>query len=158
MADTVNANWNRWIFASLTSYFAARRQGIPFYIEGQSRPDTVSNFGEFRLDGPLYNELNNHYWTVDVTVTIIISIVQDDQDIHKLDRIIGIFLAAFTTDIPVFRYGDNPNIDTQEQLGCLKLSPAFGERIRVDKFGQIKVATPITQASIEAHYVMTLIT
>lgn len=156
MADIINPNWNRWIYASLTDHFQSLRQNIPFFVEGQNRPDDVSEFAEFRMDGPLYNELNNHYWYIDITATIIIQSVQNDSDIHRLDRLIGIFLAAFTTDIPVFRYGDDPDTDDQDQFGCLRLSPAFGERIRVDKFGQIQVAMPVTQASLEAHYIMSL--
>jgi hypothetical protein len=151
MADTINPNWSRWFFASLTSFFNDNIIGLPFYVEGQTRDSKVSDFVEFRMDGPYFNELNVKYWTVDVLVSLIIQNVQDDVDIHKLERNIGLCAFAFKTDIPIYRYGDDDSL-----LCCIKLSTQPNDKIRIDKFGQTQAAVPINQASIEARYNTTL--
>lgn len=154
MATTANPNWSRWIFASLTDHFNSLRQTIPFFVEGEIRSSEIANFAEFRMDGPFFNEINVRHWHIDLIAAILIQIIQD-QDIHKLERYIGVFLPAFKTDIPVYRFGDQEE-DDNLQFGCLTLDSNFGEKIRIDKFGQIQAATRIAQASIEAHYKMAL--
>jgi hypothetical protein len=148
MAEPVHPNWSRWITASLYKHFNDRRQDVPFFVEGQIRPSTVGEFAEYRMDGPYFNEINSHYWYVDVLPAILVQIIQD-TNIYKLERFTGIFASAFETDISVRKYGDGNG-----ELGCLSLVP--GTHIRVDKFGQIQAATRIAQASIEARYQMKL--
>jgi hypothetical protein len=155
MADVISIHWSRWIFASLTNHFSDHAQSTNFFVEGQNRDPSITDYAEFRMDGPYFNEINSSYWKIDVIAAIIVNIIQNDADIHKLDRIIGIYLAAFTPNIDVFKYGDS-EIDDQSLLGCLKLATNTGERIRVDKFGQVRAATRVAQASIEAHYELNL--
>ncbi len=149
----LNPAWNRWIYASLSFHFSEARQNIPFYVEGQIRPTTVYNFAEYRQDGPFYNEVNPDHWHIDVVAAILVQIVQDDADIHKLERWSGIFASAFEQSICCYRYGDEQN-DDGGQFGVLQLKP--GQLIRIDKFGQVQAATRILQASIEARYRMDL--
>jgi hypothetical protein len=115
---------------------------------------SVSDFGELRLSGPYINQVNPGNWVIDVLVTTLIQIIQED-DVFKIDRAIGIFLAAYKTDIDVLKLGTGED-DDQTQLGCLRLVSTAGEKIRVDKFGQIQAANRIAQATIEARYRLTL--
>lgn len=147
MADILNPNWSRWIFASLTNHFDGLRQSFPFYIEGQNREDTISSFAEFRSNGPYFNEVSKNYWNVSLLAAIIIQIVSNDIDIHRLERTIGIFASAFSPYIDLFKYGDGVD-DDQSKFGCLYIDSP----IRIDKFGQTRVAVPVVQASLEAEY------
>lgn len=156
MAGIINPNWSRWIFASLIDHFSSMKQNTNFFVEGEDRDPKISDFAELRLDGPYFNELNVDFWTIDINVAIIIQTVRNDEDIFKLQRFIGIYVQPFTTDIPIYKYGEGSD-DDQSLLGCLKLATNPGEKIRVDVFNQIKAATPVGQASIEAHYNMSLI-
>jgi hypothetical protein len=150
----INPNWPRWIHASLTIHFEDARQTLPFFVEGQTRPTGVTDFAEYRQDGPFFNEININNFYVDVLASIMIQIVPD-KDTHKLDRLVGIFLPAFEKAICMYRHGNGPG-DDGEQFGTLRLSTNAGERIRVDKFGQTQSATKVAQASIEARYRMIL--
>lgn len=142
----LNPNWSRWIFASLSTHFDSLREEIPFFIEGQIRPTDVSNFAELRMDGPFFTQLSSTYWEIAILPSILIQIVQDD-DLHKLDRYIGIFASAFRNTIEIFQYGDDDLF-----LDCLFIQG----QIRVDKFGQTQAATRVAQATIEANYKMRL--
>lgn len=149
----INSNWSRWIVASLSVHFDNERQSIPFYVEGQIRPATIYDFAELRMDGPFFHEVNQDYWYVDVNPAILIQIIQSNET-HKLERYIGIFSAAFTKSICVYRYGDGPN-DDGNQFGVLVMQP--DSPVRVDKFGQVQSATRIAQAAIETRYRMRLL-
>lgn len=146
-----NPNWPRWIYSSLVKHFNDRRKDVPFYVEGQSRSESVANYAELRVDGPYFNEVSHALWDIDILVAILIQTIRDDDDLYKIQRYSGIFLSSFTTDIPIFRFGDQEG-DDAKHLMCLSLSPERNERIRVTTYGQVQIATNIAQASIEAKY------
>ena len=114
-----NKNWSRWLQASLATHFDDRREDVPFFVEGQIRPSTVVDFAELRTDGPFFNEINFEYWHVDLTVAILIQIVQDGN-LHKLDNMIGVFMPAFTKAICCYRMGDGID-DDNLRFGVLRL-------------------------------------
>jgi hypothetical protein len=144
-------NWPRWFYTSIVKHFSLRNGDIPFYIEGQSRPTTKNDFAELRIDGPYFNEVSHAVWDINILVAILIQIVQNDTDLFKIQRFTGVFFEAFTTDLPVFRFGDGERDDAKQFL-CLSLSPDRNERIRVTQYGQIQSGTNVAQASIEARY------
>lgn len=149
----LNPAWNRWIYVSLSVHFEEARGSIPFFVEGQIRPTTIYDFAEYRQDGPFYKEVNPDHWHIDVLASVLIQMVQDNNDIHKLERWSGVFASAFERDICCYRYGDEQN-DDGGQFGVLSIRP--GEYVRVDKFGQTQPAARILQASIECRYRMDL--
>jgi hypothetical protein len=145
----VNVNWDRWIISSLSDYFRGVAESIPFsfFIEGQIRPTTINDFAEIRFNGPHWNEISCNTWKMDIYVAILVQIVQDDQDIYWINRLTGNFSSAFKKTLPIYKYGDDDS-----QLMCINLVRGREEKIRVERFGVIKAATPVVQASVEAHY------
>jgi hypothetical protein len=143
MSQPPHSDWSRWIFASLSNHYYNQRQGIPLFIEGQYRSETVSNFAQFRIDGPFFEEINYAYWKVELTAAILIQIVWNDQDLHKLQRMLGVFQAACDSQIGLFRYGEDSS-----KFGCLnRVGP-----VRTNQLGQIQSAVKIAQGVVEARY------
>jgi hypothetical protein len=150
----MNPNWTRWIVASINKHFAdIIKPDLDLYIEGTDRrTGQEQNYAELRHDGPRCTELSKGYWHIDVVVDILVVSKTNDQDIYTLERNLGLVQSAFTEDIPVFKYGDDPS----DQLGCLTLCPRPDEPIRTNNFGQVENDTRLRQASVDACYRMNL--
>ena len=151
-------HWPRWITASLNKHFDARKQTLPLFIEGMHRETrSEKDFLELRRDGPYLTELSKGVWKVYMEVNVLIQSAMDDTNMYRIDKSVGIVVAACTA-IPVYKYGDDPLVDDGSLLGCLKVvSDARGkERIQVNHFGKINPSTPLIQASVEVHYSMRL--
>lgn len=158
----MNPNWQRWITASLNKNFndvlSDADQPLPLYIEGTDRrTNELQTYAELRVDGPYYVELSKGYWQIDVDIDVLIDHKVNNEDLYAMQRAIGTVLAAFTTDIPVFMYGDGTDDDPMTQLGCFKLLPDE-EPIRVTNFGQPKLENREYQATVNAKYRMNLST
>ena len=156
---SANKHWARWSFASVSKHFDDTRQGYPLYIEGQHRDtDTLEDFFEFRMDGPTLRESSKGFWILRIDVNILASSTIDDEDYHKIHKLVGIAQAAFE-DIPVYKYGDGPD-DDQSLLGCYQLKQSRRKRdfVEAHQFGRIDISVPLIQAMVEGHFEMTLIT
>jgi len=153
-----NKNWARWTFASVSKHFDDRRQGLPMYIEGQHR-DTreEEDYLELRMDGPTLREVSKGCWKLRIEVNVLISSVFNETDYHRPHQNAGIAQAAFTHTIPVYKYGDGPD-DDQSFVGCYTLSQSSTTRdfIELNHFGRIETNTPLVQATVEGHFIMTL--
>jgi len=145
----------RWILASVSKHFDARRESLDMFIEGQHR-DTQDkkNFIELRVDGPYFTELSKGYWRIYSEINVLVQSAMDDQNFHTIWTNIGIVAAAFTS-IPVYKYGNGPD-DDGSLFGCMNLiSEARGkERIQVSYFGKIAPSAELQQATVEGHYEM----
>jgi len=153
---SINKNWSRWIFASVSMHFDAQRQDIPLHIEGQPRDIKQDQTGwfELRLDGPYYTESSRKLWDIYVEVNVLILAAMLDTDTHRIRRLAGIVESAFT-NISVFRYGDGIE-DDKSYLGCLRLLQDNNNRVKTNHFGQVEPNLNQEQASVEGHYTMTL--
>ena len=130
---------------------------LDLYIEGvDRRTDSEANYAELRYDGPHFDEISRGYWQVDIAIDVLVTSKLNDQNIYTLEINNGAVLAAFTTDVPVFLYGDGPSDNPTTQLGCFSLCPRPDEPIRVTNFGQIQNDARFRQTSIEATYRMNL--
>lgn len=154
----MNANWTRWIIASLNKHFSdIISPTLYMFIEGTDRhTEERRDYAEFRRDGPRACELSRGYWQFDVYVDVLVVNEMNDTDIYTLERSLGLVQSAFTTDIPVFQYGDGPSDNSLIQLGCLVLCPNPDEPIRTTYFGQVQNDVRLRQASVEACYRMYL--
>jgi hypothetical protein len=155
----MNQHWARWIFASVCKHFDAKRGTIPMFVEGQQRVTrSLQDFIELRLDGPDFNEASKDYWSAYVEINVMIQSSMVDTDFHRIHRTVGVVSAAFTSAIPIYKYGTAPLIDTGAQIGCLSLvdDKYNKERIKVRHFGQVNPDTQLMQASVEGHYEMYL--
>ncbi len=144
-----NPQWITWITSSFVVYFKTQCVGIklPLFIVGETRDQSTTTFAEFRLEGPYFNELTKGYWKIEVYIALLLTMINDENDLYKAQRIAGQLLAMFDKDIPIFRYNEENTM-----LGCMRLVP--NEKLIQTVYGPLQPATPVTQSSIEAHYHM----
>jgi len=149
-----NANWPRWIFASICKHFDDSRGDLTLFIEGQYRnpgaPD--KDFLELRVDGPYITELNKNYYKLYLEVNVLVQSQMDDTNYHRIHTDVGNVTSIYT-NINLYKYGTGID-DTQEHFGCLNLlqDTQTRDRIQVNHFGQIDPKTRLMQATIEGHY------
>lgn len=157
---SVNTNWARWIFASVSKHFDDRKSTLPLFIEGQHRATRdLKDYLELRMDGPRWLEVNRGCWTGRVEINILVSSAFDEKDYHRIHRYAGLVQNAFTRVIEAFRFGDGPD-DDQSFLGCLILQQNRGRRdfLELNHFGRITPEDALTQSSVEGHYEIELTT
>jgi len=157
---SVDPNWTRWIAASLDQHFkeSLADSGLTLFVEGQlRRTDHCEDYAELRYTGPRINELSRNYWQIDVDLDVLVVSKSKNTSIFGPEVDVGKVLAAFTEDIPVFKYGNGPDDDPNVQLGCLLLNRDDGE-ILVNNFGYPQDQVRLRQASVEACYRMNLTT
>ena len=157
---SINPNWARWIFASVSKHFDDRRGVLPLYIEGQHRATSkLKEYLELRMDGPTWNEASKGYFQGDIQINILVTAAMDEEDYHRPYRFAGQVQQAFTQTIPVFRFGDGPE-DDQTFLGCLQLLQNRSDRsfVELNWFGVIDQDYQLVQATVEGHYRLTICT
>jgi hypothetical protein len=153
-----NANWDRWIFASISKHFVDVLSSNHVFIEGQKR-DTrkLTEWFEVRVDGPFYTETSKGMFDVLVEINILCASILKDESIHNIHSLTGLVANAMTTSLVVYKYGTGV-LDDQSVLGCLKIvTESRGkDRIQTNHFGQIGSNTELIQATVEGHYKMEL--
>ena len=152
MAADFDANWSRWCFASFSKFFNTNRGSVTLYVEGTDRQTSeLKDFAEFRMDGPRIKSLGKHLTRLEVTINILCFSTMDDVDAHKLQRTIGVMLAAFQPVITAYKYGDDGT-----QFACFQRASPSGAKIgfdvRINQFGIIDPVLRIQQATLEATY------
>lgn len=152
----MNPDWMRWIISSINKYFSdAISPSLYLYISGTDRrTESLKDYAELRRDGPSCTELSKNYWQIDVVIDILVVNKMNVGDLYAFERNIGLVQSAFTTDFPVYMYGNSPD----EMLGCFVLRPQPDEPIRTSYFDQIQNDLRLRQASVEACYRMFLTT
>lgn len=163
--------WARWIKASVAKHFDDKRQGVRLLVEGEHREideDHVGDIFELRMDGPNIKQFGVKYqFYLDAEINLLVGSSVRENDAYHFDKLRGIGVAIFTTCIPVYRYGNNkdiddvaydPVIDTGTLLGNLMIKHDSAGRnwIEDHPFGQIRPDVAIQQATIEGHYRMEL--
>jgi len=150
---SINKNWPRWVFASVSKHFDDRRQGLPLFIEGQHRDTrSLKDFIELRMDGPQFTEINRNYYRLYFEVNILVQSTMDETSYHRIHQNVGIVAAAFST-IGLLAYGNGPD-DNHEQWACAQLIQDTRKRQHLDifHFGQIDKQLKLIQATVEGHY------
>jgi hypothetical protein len=158
-----NANWARWIHASIGKYMkdVAASANVPVLVEGiddrddtfMSAPDRV----EVRVNGPFSQELSAGYHRLYVDVNILVNSMMGEanKNAYKLDEILGVFHNAMDGALATYRFGTGPENDSS-LLGCLTPRPGKSDSIRVIHFGQISTTDRLKQGMVDARYVMYL--
>jgi hypothetical protein len=148
-----NLNWDRWIFASCSTFFDNRKNNYELYIEGQDRSiKKEEDYAELRYSGPYYQQFSPKNFKLKIELNVLINVTKDENDNHKVFRVCGNFESAFESIIPVYKYGRDPSIDTEEFIGCLQLVRNGDNDIIVTHFGQISPDVRVLQSTIEGHY------
>lgn len=151
---SLNPNWEKWIFGSVSKYFEGALPTYQMYVEGEHRELVIQKDTlELRLDGPYYTEESNNYWRLDIEISILVQAVQDDLNSMRIRQICGQVAAAYIS-IPVFRFGLDTLTDDSTLLGCLvlKQNQRTKDRIQTNHFGLISPDTKIMQSTVEGHY------
>lgn len=152
----IDPNWAKWIFASICKYFEDNKGTLNLFIEGRDY-DSVAEADkkvELRVDGPNIVEQSRGYFRFDVEINTICTIIRDDSDTYKIQRLTS-FVSSLFKDINVFRYGGEPQ-DDESFVGCLILKQDSSEKVEISYFGQVEPRTRVMQSAIEGHYKMTL--
>jgi len=141
----MNVDWPRWIKASVSDHFVTMLDGI--LVDGQRRGASQTNDRfELRFDGPdISQKSKGEYW-LGFAVNLLIISASNENDIYQLDRYKGAGAAAFSTAIPVFRYGPGAN-DDQSLVGCVTLKTDLNIR----DFGS--KGDKVYHVAIDAYYV-----
>ena len=117
----INAQWFRWVHASINKHFEGRRGIYPLYLEGDERVESdTEDFAELRIDGPMIKNPHKDYRYLDVEINVLLQSVMDPKSLYKLQDIVGVFSHAFTNLINVNRYG-NGALDDDSLLGWFYL-------------------------------------
>jgi len=142
----IDQNWPRWIKASCAKHFDSLRQGVFLYIDGMDRDTAkIKDFAEFRMDGPRTEELSLNEYRLTVTINVLVQHTMNEADMYGFERTMGVFQAAFTPDISVYRYGDD-----QSFVGCLRRD----NPIKYNNFGVTDAIVRVQQGTLEARYIM----
>lgn len=146
----------RWVAASINKHFSDRKRGYFCYIEGQDRVDLRQDRFEVRYDGPYIQETSKNYFQVNVEINVLVTTIKDQIDGYKDKKMVGVAAAAFTNEIPVYKFGDTVGVDDSSLVGCLVLKTSGREQIIISNFGLIQPSANIIQSTVEGHYQMTL--
>jgi len=148
----MNSNWTRWAFASFAKHFDTNKQSVFLYVDGTDRDTALlKDFAEFRLDGPRIKQVTRTLWRLEVTVNILVQSTMDDNDAYKLQRTVGVMVAAFTPTIIGYEYGDSGN-----EFACFQLQSGSGNilgfDVRINNFGIIDETVRKQQSTVEGRY------
>lgn len=162
-----NPNWNRWITASIASYFkdnVATPLGLPYLVDGlddrQESFEQAPDRAEVRINGPFTQEQSKGCWRlwVDVNILVTSNMGGTAKDRYTLETNTGKFHEFADTCIPIIRKGtlaqDPENDGTQ--LGYLSPKSGKNDSVRTINFGQINKTDRIRQMQVDARYVMYL--
>lgn len=151
----INPNWERWAVASFEKQFKTvfDAASVPIFFEGDDRDTAkLTNFVEFRMDGPKIRELSKGYFRLFVPVNILVKHSMDDQNVHRIHRTIGTAISAFADHISMFKYGNDPDTDDSSFVVCFSRMDNLLDQLRVNQFGQIDPIVRARQATVEGHY------
>lgn len=125
------------------------------YVEGQDRATSeLAEYIELRVDGPYIKEQSKNLYRVDLECNVLCCAKRDEVDNHKIHRITGKVASIFTSNIPVFKFGNGPDDNSSTLVGCLVRRDDKKEGIITSHFGQIDPDVNLMQATVEAHYRM----
>ena len=148
---TLVDHWPKWVVASVLKHFNDRRRHVPMFAEGQEQLDRLPEWFEVRVDGPYIKKYTKPFYEIGVEVNVLISTAMNNSNLYTHQNNVGTIVSAFDVSIPLLKLGLGID-DTGEQWGCLTLSNAERDALRVTNFGQITSHTPMLRSSVEGHY------
>jgi len=149
-----DSNWDRWIFATMSGDCVTQfGSTYPVFIEGTHRGlPTNTELIEFRMDGPDQKQPSRSYFILSCEINILCRSFMDDDDYHKMRRLIGEVKSWLGQDHCIYRYGDGPD-DDDSFLGTLQLKNRRSkELVLVNYFGQIDPKYRLEEATVAAAF------
>ena len=160
-----NANWARWVFASVATYLKgiATSESLPCLVEGLDDRTQVfmeaTDRCEVRVTGPFTRELSHNFFRLEVLVNVLFTSRYEETKIqYAILKPIGIFHEAMDGAIAVYKYGNEEGDDETVLVGCLSPASGRNDAIKVHHFGQIDPTTRLKQSLVDARYVMEIST
>lgn len=149
----MNPNFDRWIFASISTYFKENKPPeIPMRIEGKAFDDT-SDYIDFRMTGPIWQRISKSVWQADMSVNILVNLsATTSTDAHKIYRITGALTEKFGVCIGIYRYGPTTGVDDQARFSTAYPIKNGNTLIETIHYGQVNNQTRIVQATVEGYY------
>jgi hypothetical protein len=156
-------NMSRWIMASCRTWFETNKQNnIPIFYEYTRHKNITQNetkheipqYAEFRLNGPDYRQIsaNEVWYNIEINVLCSQTLIEGQADV--MEMLIGSIYPAFTTCIPVYRYGDPilNALNDSSFVGPLMINDEKDGQVNVYRFGQANPDTLFSQTSLEGGY------
>lgn len=140
----------RWSKASLIKHFRDTVSTSAYlHVEGEDRSKLKGKvtYGELRIDGPVIKQPSSNLYILAVEINILISSFGQNGNFYSLDDLVGVFSAAFTNNIGVYKLPEN------DFVGCYTLDR---DGIFPAIFGTVDADAKLQQATVEGHYQMQL--
>ncbi len=150
----MNKNWPRWFFASITKHFDDETT-FKLFVEGEPRETWEDqDFLECRTDGPDFVEVSKNVWHANVDVNILVQSVVNNEDMHKIHRMVGEVAEAFVKPLIIYKYGNDDLVDDDSVLICLELLQDIRSRelLVISHFGRINPNQPLLQATVGGRF------
>jgi hypothetical protein len=152
---SVDPNWGRWIFASISDAFnqVALNNQIPLFIEGSDEnTDVQLEYFEFRTDGPYFKELSKDFWKVWVNVNVFCASKRQKENFHRIHVVTGLATSMFANSIGIFKFGTGIG-DDSTSVTCMVLESRNKEDVIVSHFGQVGTDLLEMQATVDGCYI-----
>lgn len=144
----MNKDWPLWIRKSVYKHFKDTCHTYPMYVEGQGRKNVEKNveFFEIRIDGPVISEISRKYFFIEASISALIQVKVDQNDLYKSDKVTSDILKGFTT-IQIRN-------DANEVIGCFQ--PMTEDGLFIHSLGEIAQSWDVIQVGILCEYKMSL--
>lgn len=148
----MNESWPKWVKASIAKYFSSGLPTEKFLLEGDDATltDDLPRY-ELRINGPDINKLSKNTFKLEVGINILVVSLKSKEDLYKHEKQVGKALVLFTSNLPLYKYGDAAE-DTGAFWACLS---AVSE-INVINGGESTGTPVVVQSAIECQYKVTL--
>lgn len=161
--STYDANWPRWVQASIADHFsvAADAISIPSLVEGIDERTTAFYESperiEIRINGPFIVEQSKGYWNIQADVNILIFSHMGGKlpNAYSGTDIAGAMAQAANDPIPIYKYGTGVD-DDQSLIGCLTLRRGPKESVKVFHFGEIDRENRLRQFAVDVNLEMNI--
>jgi hypothetical protein len=157
-----NANWPRWILASIADYFSTAVAAIPLplLVEGiDERMGDKEHYdhAELRINGPTIQELSKGYFKLVVGVNVLLTELMDRPNVYDLQDWCGVISRIMDGPINLYHFGPSTlGVDDGAWFDCLTPENTVFAPNRIFHFGQISKTDRVRQSMVDGAFVVYL--
>ncbi len=147
----INADWARWIHASIVKYYksVSASLSVPMYVEGTDQiTSTLSEYFELRIVGPFIREIPSNQYEIDVNINILVTVAKSKADNFRIHKIGGELMSK-AVEIPIYKLGSLTGDDASTKIFCLTPSNI---PVKWVFLGRIDRQTGILQGVVDSKY------
>lgn len=156
MSNQIDANWSRWIVASIMKHLEdsiVAKLGtsilIKLEMDHERDKNNTQEWLELRVDGPYLAPYPGE-WGLLLEISILVCSLKNEQNVYRHHLIRGVAENALSNSICIKKFGDQPG-DDGSNLGPLRTL-----RVVASYFGQIDVDVAQVQSTVETKGIMEL--